>query len=139
MHDVGYMTAAVYVFNANSRFLIDNSEYSVSCLKNKGVRLKHPAYHRQLVKQQFVSFHAQQGNGSWEFDENVHIHRLVVYRLGKYWMWLNLYFSLRLLMGVTIYGVEKSAKPEHNLREIEGLVARLDALPYDDKAAIHTG
>lgn len=38
-----------------------------------------------------------------------------------------------------IYGAEKSTKPEHNLREIEGLAARLDVLSYDDKAAVHTG
>jgi len=38
-----------------------------------------------------------------------------------------------------VYGAEKSAKPEHNLKEIEGLIARLDVLPYDDSAAIHSG
>ena len=38
-----------------------------------------------------------------------------------------------------IYGAEKSAKPERNLREIEGFSARLDVLPYDNSAAIHTG
>ncbi len=38
-----------------------------------------------------------------------------------------------------VYGAEKSAQPERNLRDIEGLTARLDVLPYDDDAAIHTG
>ena len=38
-----------------------------------------------------------------------------------------------------IYGAEKSANPERNLRDIEGLSARLDVLPYDDDAATHTG
>lgn len=38
-----------------------------------------------------------------------------------------------------VYGAEKSANPERNLREIEGFAARLDVLPYDNAAAIHTG
>ena len=38
-----------------------------------------------------------------------------------------------------VYGAEKSAQPERNLRDIEGLTARLDVLPYGDDAAIHTG
>jgi len=38
-----------------------------------------------------------------------------------------------------IYGAEKSAKPEENLRVIEGFTARLEVLDYDDAAAIHTG
>lgn len=38
-----------------------------------------------------------------------------------------------------IYGAEKSASPARNLRVIEGFSARLEVLPYDDSAAIHTG
>ena len=38
-----------------------------------------------------------------------------------------------------IYGAEKSANPERNLKEVEGFAARLDVLPYDDLAAGHTG
>ena len=38
-----------------------------------------------------------------------------------------------------IYGAEKSAQPERNLRDIEGFAARLDVLPYGDRAAEHTG
>lgn len=38
-----------------------------------------------------------------------------------------------------VYGAEKSANPERNLREVEGFAARLDVLPYDNSAAIHTG
>lgn len=38
-----------------------------------------------------------------------------------------------------IYGAEKSAQAERNLRDIEGLVARLDVLPYADSAAAHSG
>jgi len=37
-----------------------------------------------------------------------------------------------------MYGAEKSAQPERNLRDIEGFVGRLDVLPYDGKAAFHT-
>lgn len=38
-----------------------------------------------------------------------------------------------------VYGAEKSANPERNLADIEGLAARLDILDYDDAAATHTG
>lgn len=38
-----------------------------------------------------------------------------------------------------IYGAEKSASPERNLAVVEGFVARLDVLPYDEIAASHTG
>lgn len=38
-----------------------------------------------------------------------------------------------------VYGAEKSAQPERNLRDIEGLCARLDVLPYDAAPATHTG
>lgn len=38
-----------------------------------------------------------------------------------------------------IYGAEKSAQPERNLADIEGLAARLVVLDYDRQAAEHTG
>lgn len=38
-----------------------------------------------------------------------------------------------------IYGAEKSASPERNLRAVEGFAARLEVLPYEDGAAAHTG
>lgn len=38
-----------------------------------------------------------------------------------------------------IYGAEKSASPEKNLSIVEGFVARLEVLPYDELAASHTG
>ncbi len=38
-----------------------------------------------------------------------------------------------------LYGAEKSAKTEHNLGVVESFSARLEVLPYDDKAAAHTG
>ncbi len=38
-----------------------------------------------------------------------------------------------------VYGAERSSKPEHNLRNLEGFAARMDILPYEDSAAIHTG
>jgi len=38
-----------------------------------------------------------------------------------------------------IYGAEKSESPARNLRVIEGFSARLEVLPYDENAAIHTG
>lgn len=38
-----------------------------------------------------------------------------------------------------IYGAERSSDPARNLREVEGFMARLDVLPFDGGAAIHTG
>lgn len=38
-----------------------------------------------------------------------------------------------------VYGAEKSANPERNLRDVEGFAARLDILNYDAEAAAHTG
>lgn len=38
-----------------------------------------------------------------------------------------------------VYGAEKSAAPERNLRDIEGLAARLEVLPFDTAAATHAG
>ncbi len=38
-----------------------------------------------------------------------------------------------------VYGAERSSDPERNLRELEGFIARLDVLPYQESAATHTG
>ena len=38
-----------------------------------------------------------------------------------------------------VYGPERSADPEQNLRVLEGFAARLDTLSYDTGAATHTG
>ena len=38
-----------------------------------------------------------------------------------------------------IHGVEKSAKPEHNLRQVEDFASRLTVLEYGNKAAAHYG
>ena len=38
-----------------------------------------------------------------------------------------------------IYGAEKSAQPDRNLRDVEAFVSRLTVLPYDREAATHTG
>ncbi|MCA1930981.1 MAG: type II toxin-antitoxin system VapC family toxin [Pararheinheimera sp.] len=37
------------------------------------------------------------------------------------------------------HGVEKSTLPEHNRRQVEDFVSRLEILPYGDKAAAHYG
>jgi tRNA(fMet)-specific endonuclease VapC len=37
------------------------------------------------------------------------------------------------------HGAEKSAKPDHNLRQIEDFVSRLEILEYGGKAASHYG
>ena len=38
-----------------------------------------------------------------------------------------------------IHGVEKSARPEHNMRQVEDFVSRLEVLEYGNKAASHYG
>lgn len=38
-----------------------------------------------------------------------------------------------------IYGAERSAAPERNLRDVEGFAARLEVLDYDAGAATHSG
>ena len=38
-----------------------------------------------------------------------------------------------------LHGVEKSAKPDHNLRHVEDFVSRLEVLEYGTKAAFHYG
>ena len=38
-----------------------------------------------------------------------------------------------------IYSAEKSARPDRNLRDIEGFASRLTIPPSDREAAIHTG
>lgn len=38
-----------------------------------------------------------------------------------------------------LHGAEKSAKPEHNLRQVEDFVSRLEVLEYGSKAASHYG
>lgn len=42
-------------------------------------------------------------------------------------------------LGELIYGAERSAWPERNLADIQGLVARLDVAPFDERAAEHFG
>lgn len=42
-------------------------------------------------------------------------------------------------LGELHYGVEKSARRSQNLTVLENLVARLDVLPFGDKAAAHYG
>jgi len=41
--------------------------------------------------------------------------------------------------GELIYGAECSSQPERNLADIEGLIARLDVMPFDHHAAEHFG
>ena len=38
-----------------------------------------------------------------------------------------------------LYGVEKSARTEHNLGVVESFSARLEVLPFGEKAASHSG
>jgi tRNA(fMet)-specific endonuclease VapC len=41
--------------------------------------------------------------------------------------------------GELVYGAERSAYPERNLADIEGLAARLEVMPFDDRAGTHFG
>ena len=38
-----------------------------------------------------------------------------------------------------IHGVEKSARPDHNLRQVEDFISRLTVLEYGNKASAHYG
>ena len=38
-----------------------------------------------------------------------------------------------------LHGVEKSTRPDHNLKNVENFVSRLDILDYTQKAAAHYG
>ena len=40
---------------------------------------------------------------------------------------------------MVLHGVEKSAKPDHNLRQVEDFISRLTVLEYGNKAAAHYG
>ncbi len=42
-------------------------------------------------------------------------------------------------LGELIFGAEHSQQVERNLADIEAMVARLEVLPFDDKAAYHFG
>ena len=42
-------------------------------------------------------------------------------------------------MAELMHGVEKSAKPDHNLRQVEDFVSRLIVMEYSNKAAAHYG
>lgn len=42
-------------------------------------------------------------------------------------------------LGELVYGAERSSQPERNLQDIEGMIARLEVMPFDNTAAIHFG
>ena len=42
-------------------------------------------------------------------------------------------------LGELIYGAERSSQAERNLKDIEGMTARLEVLPFDELAALHFG
>lgn len=53
----------------------------------------------------------------------------------------NLYAGQLCISSITfaemLHGVEKSAKPEHNLHQVEDFTSRLEVLEYGGKAASH--
>jgi len=55
----------------------------------------------------------------------------------------NKYASQLCISSITLaelmHGVEKSTKPDHNLRQVEDFVSRLVVLEYGNKAAAHYG
>lgn len=55
----------------------------------------------------------------------------------------NLHAGQMAISSITLaelfHGVEKSTRPEHNLRQVEDFISRLDVLDYDYKAAAHYG
>lgn len=42
-------------------------------------------------------------------------------------------------LGELVYGAERSSQPERNLADINGLIARLDVAPFEERAAEHFG
>ena len=42
-------------------------------------------------------------------------------------------------LGELVFGAEHSQHAERNLADIEAMIARLEVLPFDDKAAYHFG
>ena len=46
---------------------------------------------------------------------------------------------MRLALGQLVFGAEHSQQVERNLADIEALAARLEVLPFDEKAAYHFG
>lgn len=42
-------------------------------------------------------------------------------------------------VGELVFGAERSAQTERNLADVEGLLARLEVLPFDSMAATHFG
>lgn len=42
-------------------------------------------------------------------------------------------------VGDLVYGAERSSQPERNLNDIEGLLARVEVLPFDELASYHFG
>jgi len=42
-------------------------------------------------------------------------------------------------LGELIYGAERSSQPERNLADIEGLIARLEVVPFEKHASEHFG
>lgn len=55
----------------------------------------------------------------------------------------NLHAGLMCISSVTfaelLHGVEKSTRPEHNLKQVEDFISRLEVLDYGIKAAAHYG
>ncbi len=55
----------------------------------------------------------------------------------------NLHAGEMCISSITVaelmHGVEKSSKPEHNLRQVEDFTSRLEVLDYTNKAAAHYG
>lgn len=56
---------------------------------------------------------------------------------------LNLHAGQMCISAITLaelfHGIEKSARPEHNLLQVEDFISRLEVLPYGIKAAAHYG
>ena len=48
-------------------------------------------------------------------------------------------FISSITLAELIHGVEKSARPDHNLRQVEDFTSRLTVLEYGNKAAAHYG
>lgn len=75
-------------------------------------------------------------------DTNICIYVMKSYPLGILEKFNRLAEQLcisSVTLGELHYGVEKSARPVENLAALENFIARLEVLPFADKAAAHYG
>lgn len=75
-------------------------------------------------------------------DTNIAIHvikRRPLQALGTFNQHAGQLCISSITLAELLHGAEKSARPEHNLQQVEDFVSRLTLLAYDSQAAAHYG